>query len=43
VAGKQIHHHAFMSRIEVLDQNKGHAGLRRQRGYKFLTGIEAAG
>jgi hypothetical protein len=32
VARQQIHHHAFMGRIEVLDQDERHAAIGWQRG-----------
>ena len=43
VAGKQIHQHAFMGRIEVLDQNEGEAGVRRQRVQHYPAGVEPPG
>ena len=42
VAGQQIHHHAFVGRIEMLDQDEGHAVARRQCVHKLPAGIEAA-
>jgi hypothetical protein len=41
MAGQQIDHHARMSRIEVLDQNEGHAGADRERSEQPPEGIEA--
>src|SRR5208282_2219953 len=43
MAGQQIDHHAHMRRIEMLDQNEGHAGAGRERGEQPPGGIEAAG
>src|SRR5271166_1156282 len=43
MAGQQIDHHARMRRIEMLDQNEGHAGAGRERGEQPPGGIEAAG
>ena len=42
VAGEQIHHHAFMGRIEVLDQNERHSAMGRYCHQEFSTGFEAA-
>ena len=42
MAGQQIDHHARMRRIEMLDQNEGHAGAGRERGEQPPEGIEAA-
>jgi hypothetical protein len=41
MAGQQIDHHARMRRIEMLDQNEGHAGSRRERGEQPAGSIEA--
>ena len=43
VAGEQVDHHAFVGRIEMLDQDEGHADARRQRVDKLAARIEAAG
>ncbi len=43
VAGEQIDHHAGMRRIEMLDQDEGHAGAGGEHGEKSAAGIEAAG
>ena len=43
VAGQQIHHHAFVGRVEMLDQDKCHAVAGWQCAYKLPAGIEAAG
>jgi hypothetical protein len=43
VAGEQIHQHALMVWIKVLDQNKCHAIIGWQGGEKFLACIEPAG
>ena len=29
VAGQQLHHHAFVGRIEMLDEDEGHAAAAR--------------
>jgi hypothetical protein len=42
VAGQQVHHHALVARIEMLDQNEGHAVTYRQRVHKLAAGIEAS-
>ena len=42
VAGQQVHHHAFVGRIEMLDQDEGHAVAGRQRVHQLPAGIEAA-
>jgi len=41
VSGQQVHHHAFVGRIEMLDQDKGHAVAGGQRLYKLPAGIKA--
>ena len=41
VAGKQLDHHAFVGRIEMLDKDEGHAGAGRKRLQEFSAGIEA--
>ena len=41
VAGQQVHHHAFVGRIEMLDQDEGHAVAGGQRVHKLPAGIEA--
>jgi hypothetical protein len=43
MAGQQIDHHARMRRIEMLDQNKRHAGAGREAGEQPAGRIEAAG
>src|SRR5208282_4079563 len=43
MAGQQIDHHARMRRIEMLDQNEGHAGAGRERSKQPPEGVEAAG
>ena len=43
MAGQQIDHHARMRRIEMLDQNEGHAGAGRERNKQPPEGVEAAG
>ena len=43
MAGQQIDHHALVRRIEMLDQNEGHAGVGRERVEEPPEGIEAAG
>jgi len=43
VAGQQIDHHARMRRIEMLDQDEGHAGPGRERGQQSAESIEPAG
>jgi hypothetical protein len=42
-AGQQIHHHAFVGRVEMLDQDEGHAVACRQRLQKLRARIEATG
>ena len=42
VAGQQVHHHAFVGRIEMLDQDEGHAVAGRQRVQQLPAGVEAA-
>ena len=42
-AGQQINHHAFVGRVEMLDQDEGHAVAGRQRLQKLRAGIEATG
>jgi hypothetical protein len=37
--GQQIHHHAFVGRIEMLD-NEGHADVGGQRIYQLRAGVE---
>ena len=39
---QQIDHHAGMGRIEMLDQNEGHAGAAREHGEQPAEGIKAA-
>src|ERR1700730_118300 len=43
MTGQQIDHHARMRRIEMLDQNEGHAGAGGERAEQAAEGIEAAG
>ena len=43
MAGQQIDHHARMRRIEMLDQNEGHAGAGRERVEQPADSIKAAG
>ena len=43
MTGQQIDHHARMRRIEVLDQNEGHAGAGRERSKQPPESVEAAG
>ena len=43
VACQQVHHHAVVGRIEMLDQDKGHAVSGWQRAYQLSAGIKAAG
>ena len=43
VAGQQVHHHAFVGRIEMLDEDEGHAVAGWQRAHELPAGIEAAG
>ena len=42
MAGQQIDHHACMRRIEMLDQDKGHAGAAREDREQPAERIEAA-
>ena len=41
VAGQQIHHHAFMGRIEMLDEDEGHAVAGAQGPHELPAGIKA--
>jgi hypothetical protein len=41
VAGQQVHHHAFVGRIEMLNQDQGHAVAEGQRAHKLPAGIKA--
>jgi len=41
VSGQQVHHHAFVGRIEMLDQDKGHAVAGGQRVHQLPAGIKA--
>ena len=43
VACQQVHHHAFVGRVEMLDQDKSHAVSGWQRAYQLSAGIKAAG
>jgi|SRR5277367_4363786 len=43
MAGQQIDHHADMCRIEMLDQDKRHAGAGWEGGEQPPGSIEAAG
>src|SRR5271166_1398023 len=43
MAGKQVHHHAIVARVEVLHDDEGHAGGRRKRVQKLPAGVKAAG
>ena len=40
VASEQVHHHAFVGRVEVLHQDEGHAGIGRQRVDELPTGLK---
>ena len=42
VAGQQVDHHAFVGRIEMLDQDEGHAVVGRQRADEFPARIKPA-
>ena len=42
VAGQQIHHHAFVGRIEMLDEDESHAVAGGGKGFDELSaGVEA--
>ena len=43
VARQKPSHQADVDRIEMLNDDKGHAGVRRQCGQQSLEGVEAAG
>ena len=43
VAREQIHHHAIVARVEVLDDDEGHAVGRRKRVQKLPASVKAAG
>ena len=43
VAREQVHHHAVVARVEVLDDYEGHAVARGQRVEQLPAGLEAAG
>jgi hypothetical protein len=40
--GKQAHHHARVCRIQVLDENEGRPGVRRERAQQPARGVESA-
>jgi hypothetical protein len=42
VAGQQVNHHAFVGRIEMLDQDEGHAVAGGQRANQLPAGIKTA-
>ncbi len=42
VSAQQIDHHALVCRIEVLNDDKGHAAVRRQRSQELLASVETA-
>jgi len=42
VAGEQLNHHAFVGGVEVLNEDKRHAGGGRQRVEQLAAGIKAA-
>ena len=42
VVGQQVHHHAFVGWIEMLDQNERHAVAGGQRGHEFPAGLKPA-
>jgi hypothetical protein len=42
MARQQIHHHAFVARVEVLHNDEGHAIVRGKRVQEFPAGVEAA-
>ena len=42
MAGQQLDHHAAMGRIEMLDQDEGHAGVGRQRVEELAKRIQPA-
>lgn len=37
---EQVHHHAFVGGVEVLDQDEGHAAIGRQRVQKASAGVK---
>ena len=41
VAGQQVDHHAFVGRIEMLDQDEGHADAGWQRVHELPASIKA--
>ena len=43
VAGEQVDHHAVVARVEVLDEDEGHAVIGGQRAEQLPAGVEAAG
>lgn len=42
MAGQQLHHHAFVGRVEMLDENESHAVADGEALHDLSTGIEAA-
>jgi hypothetical protein len=42
MAGQQLDHHAFVARIQMLDQHECHAGIGGKRIKELLARIEPA-
>ena len=42
MADQQVHHHAFVGRIEMLNQDERHAAGGRQCADELPTGVETA-
>src|SRR4029077_15934167 len=43
VAGQKTDHHAFVSRIEMLNQDEGHAGVGRKRVEELVESLQSPG
>jgi hypothetical protein len=43
VARQQLHHHALVAWVEVLDQDERHAAPGRNRLYQLLASLKTAG
>ena len=43
VSGEQVHHHALVGRVEMLDQNESHAVAGGQALHKLAARLQATG
>jgi len=43
MAGQKADHHAAVRRIEMLNQDEGHAGVGRERAEQFVEGLQPTG